>query len=101
MKQHIVAALAAVVISSGLIASAPPASAGCLYGWVAKSRCDGPVQPDGTWQRCVEFQDSFSSDSHLRPGGHRCDVLGPDLHPWGLAFSDPPTHIDDSAENPS
>jgi hypothetical protein len=25
----------------------------------------------------------------------RCDVMGPDLHPWGLAFNDPPMHIDD------
>jgi hypothetical protein len=25
----------------------------------------------------------------------RCDLMGPDLHPWGLAFNDPPTHIDD------
>jgi hypothetical protein len=25
----------------------------------------------------------------------RCDVMGPDLHPWGLAFNDPSTHIDD------
>jgi hypothetical protein len=24
----------------------------------------------------------------------RCDVMGPDLHPWGVAFNDPPTHID-------
>jgi hypothetical protein len=24
-----------------------------------------------------------------------CQTLGPDQHPWGLAFVDPPTHIDD------
>ena len=32
MKQYIVAGLAAVLMSGGLIDSAPPASAGCLYG---------------------------------------------------------------------
>jgi len=100
MKQRLVAALATVVFAGGLIGSAPPADAGCLYEWVAKSRCDEPVQPDGTWQRCVEFQDSFSSDNYLRTGGHFCDALGPDPRPWGFAFNDPPTHIDDSAENP-
>jgi hypothetical protein len=25
----------------------------------------------------------------------RCDQMGPDLHPWGMAFNDPSTHIDD------
>jgi hypothetical protein len=88
MKQHIVAGLAAAVIAGGLIASAPPAGAGCQYGGTATiSRCDGPVQPDGTWQRCVVF--SYSAP------GHRCDVMGPDQHPWGMAFNDPPAHIDD------
>ena len=95
MKQYLVAGLAAALITVGQIGSASPASAGCVNAdWIAKSRCDGPVQPDGTWQRCVVFHDSFASDYYM-PGGHRCDVMGPDLHPWGLAFNDPPTHIDD------
>jgi hypothetical protein len=99
MKQHIVAGLAAAVIAGGLIASAPPAGAGCQYGGTATiSRCDGPVQPDGTWQRCVVFSyitggGSGSRDSYSAPG-HRCDVMGPDQHPWGMAFNDP-AHIDD------
>ena len=28
-------------------------------------------------------------------GDTRCGLMGPDQHPWGLAFADPPTHIDD------
>ena len=55
MKQYLVAGLAAALITGGLIDAAPPASAGCQYGGIAISRCDGPVQPDGTWQRCVLF----------------------------------------------
>jgi hypothetical protein len=98
MKQYIVGGLAAVVMSGGLIDSAPPASAGCLYGGLSVSSCDGPVQPDGTWQRCVVFNSirsgTDSSSNYTRPE-HRCDLMGPDQHPWGLAFNDPPTHIDD------
>jgi hypothetical protein len=55
VKLYLGAGLAAVVIVGGLITAAPPASAGCQYGGIAISRCDGPVQPDGTWQRCVLF----------------------------------------------
>jgi len=96
MKHCIVGGLAAVLIAGGLIAAAPPASAGCLDGGLSVSRCDGPVQPDGTWQRCVVF--NFNSTGSGGPSyynDHRCDLMGPDLHPWGLAFADPPTRIDD------
>jgi hypothetical protein len=42
-KQRIAKGLAAALIAGGLIGSAPPASAGCIYGgFSAKSRCDGP-----------------------------------------------------------
>jgi hypothetical protein len=94
MRHHLFAGLAAVLIAAGLVVSAPTASAGCLYGGLSASRCDGPVQPDGTWQRCVIWN-SFGTDSGYRSPDRRCDQMGPDLHPWGLAFNDPPTHIDD------
>jgi hypothetical protein len=91
MKLSIVAGPAAVLMAGGLIAAAPPARAGCQYGGPVISKCDGPVQPDGTWQRCVVT-------SHLVPNGasswlvpeRQCDLMGPDQH----AFADPPTHID-------
>ncbi len=96
MKRSIVGGLAALVAAAGWLASAPPASAGCLYGGAFLSKCDGPVQPDGTWQRCVAF-------THLVPSGassflvpeRRCDVMGPDQRPADFFFSDPPAHIDD------
>jgi hypothetical protein len=53
MKHCMVGGLAAMLMAGWLIASAPPASAGCLYGGGVASRCDGAIQPDGTWQRCV------------------------------------------------
>ena len=45
MKRGIVAVLAALLIATDLIASAPPARAGCLYGGPVISKCDASVQP--------------------------------------------------------
>jgi hypothetical protein len=95
MKHYVFAALAALLIAVELIGSAPPANAGCQYGGIAVSRCDGAIQPDGTWQRCVLFNSVNSGSSGYLAPNKRCDQMGPDLHPWGLAFNDPPTHIDD------
>jgi hypothetical protein len=96
MKRCIVGGLAALLIAAELIASAPPASAGCVYGGGVLNKCDGPVQPDGTWQRCVTTTYLWPSgaSSFLVPE-KRCDLMGPDQHPGDLAFADPPTHIDD------
>jgi hypothetical protein len=45
-------ALAAAAIGAAGIASAPPASAGCLSVDPDNTYCDDPVAPDGTWHRC-------------------------------------------------
>ena len=94
MRYCLVGGLAALVMTTGLIASAPQANAGCLYGGgLAASRCDGPVQPDGTWQRCVVITASRSAPAYQ--WNPDCKTMGPDQFPLGLAFSNPPTHIDD------
>jgi hypothetical protein len=95
MKHCIVGGLAAVLMAGGLIAAAPPANAGCQYGGLVISKCDGPIQPDGTWQRCVAVATLVPSgaSSFLVPD-RRCDLMGADQNPWGLGFADPPTHID-------
>ena len=96
MRRGIVGGLAALLVAAGLIASAPPASAGCLYGGPVISKCDGPVQPDGTWQRCVAVARFVPNglSSYLTPDKH-CDLMGPDQQPADFTFADPPTHIDD------
>lgn len=96
MKRCIAGGLAVVLMAGSLITSAPPASAGCRYGGPVLSKCDGPVQPDGTWQRCVAFTHWTGSgaSANLVPE-RRCDLMGPEQHPWGLDFADPPTHIDE------
>jgi hypothetical protein len=96
MKRCIVGGLAALLMAAQPIASAPSASAGCWYGGPVLSKCDGPVQPDGTWQRCVATPQLIprGASSYLVPV-KRCEVMGPDLHSWDLVIADPPTHIDD------
>jgi hypothetical protein len=82
--------------AGGLITSAPPASAGCQYGGLVTKKCDGHIQDDGTWQRCVTTQ--VPSFDRSYPGFYRqtsCQMTGPDQNPLGFAYFDPLTHIDD------
>ncbi|QUR67931.1 CDGP domain-containing protein [Mycobacterium spongiae] len=97
MKHCIVGGLAVVLMTGGLIDAAPPANAGCRYGGPGViNKCDGPIQPDGTWQRCVTFANwvPHGASSHLVPV-KQCDVLGPNHPPRDIAFADPPMRIDD------
>jgi hypothetical protein len=91
MKQRIIGGLAAglmtgTVMTAALIASAPPASAGCQPWEPTGQLCDEPIQPDGTWQRCIV-------DRLILLGGTKstCYPLG-DNHV--LPISQPPGHID-------
>ncbi|ORJ61107.1 CDGP domain-containing protein [Mycobacterium simiae] len=101
MKHFVVAGLTGglavgAVVTCALLTSAAPASAGCQFGGIALSKCDGPVQPDGTWQRCVVFPPAPGRDgSPVYAASTNCQTLGPDQHPSGPAFNDPRTHIDD------
>lgn len=96
MKRCIIGGLAALLMVAAPIVWAPQAGAGCQYGGPVISKCDGPVQPDGTWQRCVAVATLMyrGASSYLVPD-KRCDVMGPDHQPGDGAFADPPTHIDD------
>lgn len=94
MKRCIVG-LAALLMAGVSITLAPPASAGCLYGGPFISKCDGPVQPDGTWQRCAATPQWIprGASSYLVPV-KRCELMGPNQPPLDFAFADPLTHID-------
>lgn len=95
MKRLIVGGTAALLMAAGLITAAPQASAGCLYGGPVLSKCDGPVQPDGSWQRCVGIPQWVATglSSHLVPV-KQCDSMGPNQVRWDPAFADPPLHIE-------
>jgi len=102
MTHYTFAGIAAALIVGGLIGSAPPASAGCMYGGDGVySRCDNPVQPDGTWQRCVDYDETFGEPTvHVRK--QRCFLMGPGQNlPLGVIFNVFPDHIDDGPGNPS
>jgi hypothetical protein len=45
MKQHLVGGLVAALITGRLVGSAPPASAGCLYGGWMAARCATTPSP--------------------------------------------------------
>ena len=95
MLRRIVGGVATALMATGLITSAPPAAAGCQYGGPVISKCDGPVQPDGTWQRCVATPHLiYSGASSFLVPEKACDVMGPDQHPGSPGFADPPIHID-------
>jgi len=96
MKRCLVGGSIALVAAAQLIGMAPAASAGCLYGGPVISKCDGPIQPDGTWQRCVATPQVVprGASSYLVPVKD-CQQMGPDQFPAGFGFADPPVHIDD------
>ena len=84
-------------MAGGLIASAPTAGAGCLYGGNSFiTKCDGPIADDGTWQRCVTDKPTGGAIGTYtgEPDTH-CHDMGPYLPPPLGAAADPPTHIGD------
>jgi hypothetical protein len=92
MKQHLVGGLVAALITGRLVGSAPPASAGCLYGgWMAASRCDDPVTSDGMWQRGV----TYYPNGVRNLGETDCYLMSDGNPPAGdPILGTPPTHID-------
>jgi hypothetical protein len=99
MKYYVVAGVADMVVAGGLIAAAPPASAGCQNaGWLDRplaQMCDGPVQPDGTWQRCVKYYAALMIGGRpLDLPRNTCYSMGPDQAPPPHGWIDQATHID-------
>ncbi|MCK0176270.1 MULTISPECIES: hypothetical protein [Mycobacteriaceae] len=94
MKRGIVGGSAVVLLAAGLLTTAPSANAGCLYGGDVISKCDGPVQFDGTWQRCAGVTNYIPRGfgSYLAPV-KICDILGPGRQPADGRLANPPSYI--------
>lgn len=94
MKRRIGGGLAALLLTAVPIVAAAPAGAGCVYGGPVLGKCDGPVQPDGNWERCVTIAQWVPSgfSSHQIPV-KRCMIIGPASLPADPNFADPPVHI--------
>jgi hypothetical protein len=95
INRYIVAGLAAALMAGGLIAAAPPASAGCIDpGWPdhpLAQMCDDPIVEDGMWQRCV----TYLQGGPLSHGETDCYLMSADTPPPGNPrLGVPPTHID-------
>ncbi|OBJ53081.1 hypothetical protein [Mycobacterium sp. 1423905.2] len=91
MRRSIVGGRAAALTAGGLIALAPPPQAGCQYGMPGVvGKCDGPIQPYGTWERCVTIARLApnGASSFLMPEKH-CEVVGPDQPSGDPNFADP------------
>ena len=88
MKRCIVASLDALLTAGGPVSAAPPASAGCISAPGVINKCEGPVQPDGTWPRCIMTTHlSYHGPSPFLIPERSCETIGP-------GAGDPPGHID-------
>src|ERR1700730_6174693 len=96
MKQYIVAGLAAALMAGGLVAAAPPASAGCVNpAWAPHpfaQMCEDPITADGMWQRCV----TYFPNGVRNLGETDCYLMSAGEPPVGAdpILSNPPTHSD-------
>lgn len=93
-KHRIAGGVAALLVAAAPIIAAPQASAGCIYGGQFLGKCDGPIQPDGNWERCITVARYVPSglSSHLIPVKN-CQFMGPAIRPADPNFADPPVHI--------
>jgi len=94
-KLYLVTGVSAALMSGGLVAAAPPASAGCIDpGWAAHpfaQMCDSPVESDGLWERCL----SYHNGGPYTPEQTDCYIMSAGQPPAGdPILSTPPTHID-------
>ena len=96
MKRFVLGGLAAALAAGGLLTWAPPASAGCqdnpLLFFSTAQKCDGPVAPDGTWERCVIYYYEPPKSPPMQKDCHRMGPVG-QQYPFH-SFYMPETHID-------
>ena len=100
MKRFTIGGVVAVLVTGGLMtagltALAPPATAGCVDpSWSAHpfaQMCDSPVNEEGWWDRCV----TFHNGGPWSPAETDCYIMSPGNPPPGdPELGIPPTHID-------
>lgn len=100
MKRYLTGGLVATLAFAGvtaaaLIATPAAAHAGCqdnpLLFFSTAQKCDGPIQPDGTWQRCVIY---YYEPPKSPPEQRDCHSMGPGRDYPLHSFYMPETHID-------
>jgi hypothetical protein len=86
-----VAASALMLVGVGFAAQAnawpTPPPPGCEQRFMV-SYCDGPIQADGSWQRCFENQQVWNPGLGTWIGGSNCYQVGPgpDPIPWAPQY---------------
>lgn len=99
MRRYLTGTLAITLVGAGLTAgwlvgSAPSAHAGCqdnpLLFFSTAQKCDGPVAPDGSWQRCVIY---YYEPPKSPPSQQDCHPMGPGRDYPPHSFYQPETHI--------
>jgi hypothetical protein len=87
-------ALMLVSIAAAGIGFAPPSTAwpappppGCQQEFMV-AYCDGPIEANGSWQRCFENQKVWIESAQTWMGGSDCYQVGPgpDPHPWAPQY---------------
>lgn len=94
MKNGLAALISALAATGAGLVVATPANAwptppppGCEQRTLV-SYCDGPVQPDGSWQRCFDNQPLWVPETGSYVGGSNCYQVGPgpDPYPWAPQY---------------
>lgn len=93
MLRWFTASAVAVGALGASVILAAPASAGCETQPFAQY-CDGPVRPDGTWDRCqVAFGTTNAFGAVIVPSTSRCYPINP-AEPWPMfPLGQPQYHI--------
>lgn len=94
MKSGVGARIAVPVIGllAGSLIAAAPAAAGCETQAFAQY-CDGPIRPDGTWDRCMAaFGQGYPGHIGYVPTVSRCYPVDPANFP-PIPLGQPLDHI--------
>ncbi|MCV6965980.1 hypothetical protein H7J50_19525 [Mycobacterium intermedium] len=64
----------------------------CETNMLGALYCDGPVQADGTWVRCVDVAPSYGYGGVYSPPYHKCYAYDP-ANPGPTPIGQPAYHI--------